>query len=191
MFPLGDVSLLKELSLLAFQVVSPRLNYRPLNCYSRSQIPGTTICCFIQVWKCTENHVLVEHWPRERKTKVVKETWEGAKLQFKHLLFTRYCAKCWETNSEQHRWGPQHHRPCTVAWLTAHTSSAITMQWNNVTGEQKAYVISKDSQRKQFLRSRGYPGDRSELGRSSWGWRGMRETLGSWSVVRQRLAPKV
>lgn len=115
----------------------------------------------------------------------------NAWIQFKYLLFTRYCAKCWENNSEQHRRGPQHHRPCTVAWLTAHTSSAITTQWNNVTGEQKAYVISKDSQRKQFLRSRGYPGDRSELGRSSWGWRGMRETLGSWSVVRQRLAPKV
>lgn len=34
-----------------------------------------------------------------------------------------------------------------------------------MSGKQSPYVISKGSQREQFLRNRGYPGAKSELGR--------------------------
>ena len=118
----------------------PVWTIQPLSCCSGSQIPGTPTWCFTQVWKWIKNHIIEEHPPRERKMKVVKEPWERTKLGFRTSIF--YVSDTVLSAGVVGQWHHRPHRPCTVAWLTVNTSTAITMQWDDTAGEQRLFLIS-------------------------------------------------
>ena len=67
--------------------------------------------------------------------KVVKETWERTKLEFSSSIF---CVSDTVLGAGVvGQWHHRPHRPCTVAWLTVNTHSAVTMQWADMAGEQR------------------------------------------------------
>ena len=118
----------------------PVWTIQPLSCCSGNQIQGTTTWCFAQVWKWVTNHIIADHQPRERKMKPVKETWAKTKLEFSSRIF--YASDTVLSAGVVGQWHHRPHKPCIVSWLTTNTSSAITMPWDDMAGEQRLFVIS-------------------------------------------------